>query len=280
MMILDYNDLIKTGAIITDEIAMEESGDRKYAVRIKTASQVLNKFDITDKESTQKSIEALSINKDIPADIRKAAEYYVKQAAEYFDIDYDIEVTPTPHEIVYHADVMDKKASAHPVLKIAGHSFIIEDIDDLKDAEEFFINRRNQFSPDDRIQISTLIDKFAEDQSYDTSDIIKSYAGQSYGDSVKALLDMRKSAMNNEGNKTLKQAGFNAVIDDLKLRYSSIPVSDFLSMVEDLDKIAGINPIKRNIDYYRFLHKTPAESNEKIAEEKKISAHDIINKIV
>ena len=91
-MIKDQSDMpgIDKFAEIDEKVKRTDSKDRVYAVTIKTAASSIEKYDITDKNSILKSVEAINISPP-PEPVNSIAKHYIKQAAIYHEIDVDFD---------------------------------------------------------------------------------------------------------------------------------------------------------------------------------------------
>ncbi len=240
----DYEDMVKTGAV--KSAAKNKTGDRKYAVTIKTAYATVGKFDITDAESVKESIYALQNNDGIPSPIRKSAEYFVKQAADFFNIPYDVSQEPAPHEIVV-SDILAKSAEHDHVIMISfgDRKFVLDSEEHIKMAEEYFMRKKHLFPPQQRINVSRIIEKRASESGYTADPVICAYAKAEYGDRVEVVLRKKASLSGN--------TKYAAVMESLCKCYNSIPVEEFLGMVENCDKAAEVRHNVYGIETHDLL---------------------------
>lgn len=243
--ILDYDDMVKVGSAPPNTSNLKD-GQRKYAVIIKNAYASIGKFDITDSASTEESIFALQNNAGIPDVIRKSAEYYVKNAADYFGISYDISPQPTAHEIIV-SDIIAKTAEYDdvPMLTFGEKKFILSDEEHVKQAEEYFMLKKHLYPPSQRINVSRIIVKAAATMKYIPGDVVKAYSRAEYGNQVEEVLTKKASLTNNDK--------YASVMATLSKCYSSIPVPEFLDMVETCDKAAEVRHNRYGIESHDLL---------------------------
>lgn len=241
----DYDDMVKSGAIKTDTVS-NKSGNRKYAIILKTAYASVGKFDITDADSVKESIYALQHNDIIPEPIRKSAEYFVKQAADFYNVKYNINPAPAPHEIVV-SDIITKLADQEHVIMLSfgNKKFVLDTEEHIKTAEEYFIRKKHLFPPQQRINVSRIIEKRATESGYTADPIISAYAKAEYGNQVETVLHKKASLSGN--------SKYAAVMESLCKCYNSIPVDEFLEMVESCDKAAEVRHNVYGIETHDLL---------------------------
>lgn len=247
--ILDYDDMVKVGSANPNPAHLK-NGDRKYAVIIKNAYASTGKFDITDKESTEESIYALQHNTGIPEVIRKSAEYYVKMAANYFGLEFDVKPEPATHKIVV-SDIIAKTAEFDdvPMLTFGEKKFILSDEEHIKQAEEYFLRKKHLYPPVQRINVSRIIVKAAATMEYIPDDVVKAYSRAEYGNQVEDVLTKKAALSSNEK--------YAQAMSALAKCYHSIPVPEFLDMVETCDKAAEVRHNKYGIETHDMLTSTP-----------------------
>ncbi|MDP3013300.1 MAG: hypothetical protein Q8M92_03595 [Candidatus Subteraquimicrobiales bacterium] len=243
--ILDYDDMTKVGSAAPhpDNIKI---GQRKYAVIIKNAHAHTGKFDISDKSSVEESVFALTNNKSIPDVIRKSAEYFVKQAADYFGVNYDIAASPAPHEIIL-SDIIVKTAEHDdvPMLSFGSVKFVLSDEEQIKRAEEYFVMKQHLFPAVQRINVSRIIVKAAAFTPHIPGEVVKAYSRAEYGNHVEDVLE-KKACLASDPK-------YASVMRSLARCYHSIPVAEFIDMVETCDRAAEVNHKKAGIETHEIL---------------------------
>ncbi len=234
----DYDDMVKTGAV-KPENRREKTGERKYAIMIKSAYASSGKFDITDAESVSESIYALEHNQ-LPDVIKKSARYFVKQAADYFGIPYVVEVEPSPHEIIV-SDIVTKTAEHKdvPMLTFNNRKFVLDSEYSIKQAEAYFLEKKYYMPPKERISISRIIDKEASEVGHELDPATRAYSRAEYSDNTKDMLLKKASLSCN--------AKYAEVMTKLSQCYANMPVDGFLSMVEACDKAAELKQDSQGI---------------------------------
>jgi hypothetical protein len=264
MINYDYDDMVNAG-LIKVAARKHKHGERKYAVIIKSAYAKIGRFDITDPESVKESIYALDNNPDIPDAIRKSAEYFVKQAADYYGISYDVQPESAPHDIVV-SDILSKTAEYEHVIMLSfgDRKFILDTENNIKTAEEYFLRKKSLLPPKQRINVSRIIDKRASESGYDADPVIKAYSRAQYGNQTKEVL-LKKAALC--GNPK-----YASVMESLSKCYNSIPVEEFLGMVESCDKAAEVRHNVYGIETHDLI--SSADDPPDISVEKK--AEDIL----
>lgn len=268
---LDFDDMVKTGQAEPRPENIK-NGDRKYAVIIKNAHSCIGKFDITDKPSVEESVHALNVNKDIPDVVYKSAAYYTKLAADYHNVPFDVIPDPAPHTIII-SDIIVKSAEFDdvPMLSFGGKKFILSDEEQIKRAEDYFILKGYLMKAAHRINVSRIIVKAAAFKDYIPKKETIAYARSEYGD-VRGILEKKASISNN--------SDYSAVMSALSKCYSSIPVHEFLDMVETCDKRASLKHERCGIYTHDLLmpptHKSVAEEVIKNARINSDSIMDLV----
>ncbi len=237
MMILDFEDMVKNGLVKGAEATVLPNVlDRKYAVIIKEGEDSTGKFDITDEDSVKKSIYALENNKEIPPDVRASAEYFTKQAAEFFGIDYKCNPKEASHVIIVNSNIPKlAETKTVPVLKFSnGKTFVLKDAETVKTAEEYFVSYKDAYTPEERIRIAKIIVKEAMSiPTYYPEKVTRKYANERYSEAgVKEGLAHKMVMVEDDDYRNL--------ITKIASSYSSMPVSKFLSIVAEADKLAGV----------------------------------------
>lgn len=241
---LDYDDMIKTGQAEPRPENIK-NGDRKYAVIIKNAHSCVGKFDITDKASVEETVHALSNNKNIPEIVYKSAAYYAKLAADYYGVEFDAQVTPAPHTIIL-SDIIVKSAEFDdvPMLSFGNKKFVLSDEEQIKRAEDYFLLKGHLLKAAHRINVSRIIVKAAAFKDYIPQKETIAYARSEYGD-VKGILEKKASLVSD--------SKYASAMSALAKCYSSIPVHEFLDMVETCDKIASVKHERCGIHTHDLL---------------------------
>jgi len=252
----DYTDLVKTGALSPSEV--EKTGERIYAVLIKTASgNIIPKFDITDKDAVRESITAINMNKHIPDNVRKSAEYFTKLAAENFKIDVQWKVSKSPH--VVGIEYTPKVEVSHvDVIKVAGCSIPLDSNDNIKEASELLISNHLRHGMVDTIQMSKLIVKAAEAIDSDVHPDIKAYANNKIGTMFNPLIELRKQA------SQFDEDTLNA-LNVISSNIEKIAAPIAIAKIKELDHSSGYSP-NNGINYSSFFKDVP--EIRKIAEQK------------
>lgn len=264
--ILDYDDMVKVGQAAPCPEHIKD-GQRKYAVIIKNAHASSGKFDITDAESVKESISALENNKNIPQVVRKSAEYYVKAAADFFGIPFESTAKEAPHEIVISDIIV--KSSEHddvPMLTFGDKKFILSDEEHIKRAEEYFLRKSYLYPAVQRINVSRIIVKAAALTPYMPDPVIRAYAIGELGNNVVNTLEKKASITGNDK--------YASVMSSLCKCYSSIPVHEFLDMVEMCDKAAEVRHDKYGISTHDFLIDVPRSAVDTLG--KSASEQDLL----
>jgi len=235
-----------------------KNGDRKYAVIIKNATSSVGKFDITDKTSVEESVYALSNNTDIPDAIRKSAEYFTKLAADYHGVTYDVSPSPAPHVIII-SDLIAKSAEYQdvPALSFGTKRYVLSDEDSIKAAEEYFLLRKYDISPVQRINVSRVIVKAAAFTDHIPDPVVVAYSNANYSNKVKEILETKAECSND--------SKYSEVMRKLASSYSSIPVPEFLEIIESCDRAAEVAHRRIGIDTHDLLISTPEIKSIKIA---------------
>lgn len=246
---LDYDDMVKVGSAQPHPDNIKD-GNRKYAVIIKNAHTSVGKFDITDKPSVEESIYSLTNNTDIPEIIRKSAEYYTKMAADFHGVEYDISTSQAPHEIII-SDIVVKTAEHEdvPMISFGEKKFILSDEENIKLAEEYFLRKSYLYPAAQRINVSRIIVKAAAMTPHIPDPVVTAYATGEYGNNVKTVLTKKASLTSNEK--------YASIMSSLCKCYSSIPVPEFLDLIDTCDKVASVRHDRYGISPHDFLVDSP-----------------------
>ena len=236
-MILDYEDMVKNGMVKEAQaFELPDVLDRKYAVMIKEGEDFSGKFDITDAESVKRAIYALENNTAIPSEVRSSAEYFTKQAAEHFGIEFDCSPKEAPHVIIVNNSIPKiAESKTVPVLKFSnGKTFVLKDYESVKTAEDYFVSYKDAYEPDERIRIAKIIVKEAMSiPSYFPEEPTRKYANARYNiEGIKEGLAHKMTLIDDND--------YRQVLTKIASEYSSIPVDKFLSLIHEADRIAGV----------------------------------------
>lgn len=263
-MIIDYNDLIKSGHISPENKPTPTGADQIYACYIEKDGISLPKFNITTKEDVVKSIEALNVNVDLPDDISKVAKYFVKQAAVAYDIKVDWD-TDTPSDIDNRTITLPSDYVNETIygFTLKSASIKMDSPAQIKHAEDYFRANVDFCSGGDRHYISQQIVKAAATRDYKPSPEVVAYSNLSYSsdERINELLDKRAAYA--------KDPEIKKAYENLKDVRPSIQPLDFLNLVSTLDKTAGIN--NAYMPAYRFFTIHERLSPEDFAPEKSMA---------
>lgn len=247
-LILDYDDMIQHGMIKTAEsnyIPCRKS--KKFAVVIKTAKSLVNKFPIETKTDVEHSIYAINNNREIPNIIKASAQYYTKLAADFYNIPVDWQVIKAPHIVnVKDIQIIKKANEDINIIKIAGSEFKLDYGDEIKEAEEFYLANINTIRPIDRINMGKLIIKSALYTPHVPNKTTIAYANAKYGNQVEDELELRLNARS--GNEKYCKA-----LSKLASIYQGMDAIKFLEIIQYLDKAADFDPLYHHTDYSNFL---------------------------
>ena len=240
-LIIDYRDMNHSD--LSKEAALDSSG--KYAVLVKTANALVGKFPVGTTKEIEQSIYAIENNDQMPIAIKESAQYYVKQAAAMDNISVSWESTPSLH-IVPESALYEKKASNLVTLNIHNDFFPINDIEEIKIAEDYLTANIERLVPVDRIIMSRALIKAGELNDFIPNETIKTYAHATIGTCANDEISVRKIARKEDTQ-------YVEALDKLSFVISTIDPIVFLDSVQQLDKLANYNVQRHNRDYASFL---------------------------
>ncbi len=264
---IDQSDLIKTGSFAKEFIPTTPNGDQKFAVIIKTAKAKIPKFNITTKEDVCNALVALEKNaEDIPLKLRESAEYFIKSAADHFNIPNNIQsISPMPHTVNIE-DIKFKKATkSNYSLNINGRHFYIETPTQLKIAEKHFLSVCPNLSIKNRAKIAMVLSAQAFGTDFSLSPDTAAYAFPLIKSGAIEQISIRKDIF-----KDTHLSLLNKIASVLE----SYEPTDFVEQIRTLDKVANYNPEKIGVSYAEFFKESatrPKEAKRELTKIEKVS---------
>lgn len=240
---IDQDDLMKTAK--AKFISTNKKGNQKFAVVIKTAKAEHPKFNITTEDDIKNAITALSVNDNLPDTLRKSTTYYIKTAADYFDIPNDLEdLDEQPHTIKVE-DIKFKHATkTEYILKVGDKQFELNSEFELKTAEDYFLSIIPKLNIPNRTKVSRVIARQAIGTNFSLDPVTKTYAFPKLGSGTKEQINFRKIAFTGKHKE---------LIDKIAKLSNSYEPQELVEKIRSLDKVANYTPKTQGFDYTDFF---------------------------